>query len=264
MATSKLNQRGAVLRVLEQRPNQELHYQRDVTNQISAQRLFQFNRTKNPAGSVWNTLNNMADPKHGWHDERVQRLGGGLFMLVDGSLSAEDVVEEADDDIDGPIVNDERIVGISAYGLYWEREKVKWNGAATKLMGRQTPESDPVDFAEQIGVYLLHNNGRTLYVGRTTDRLRSRLVSHCNPSNSIANQLSFRWNQFSWFGFRDVGDGSAGLKQMPQQIDANRFVAIMETVLIEALEPPINGRRGEYLGPIYQQVEDPDLAALRR
>ena len=95
------------------------------------------------------------------------------------------------------------------------------------------------------------------------DSLLKRLLYHCNPSNHISNQLSFRWNQFSWFGFRDVDDVSALLKPMPPQVDAERFLAIMETVLIEALEPPINGRRGDYLGPIYQQVEDPDLATLR-
>ena len=257
--------RAAVLRVLGQRPNESLHYQHDVTNQISEQGLFAFNAA-NPAGSVSNTLRWITDPEHDWHDPRVQKTGRGWFMLTDASLPDENIVEEPDEELDEPIVNDTRIVGISAYGLYWEREKVRWNGTATRLLGRQTPGAKSVDFAEQLGVYVLHNNQQNVYVGRTTrDSLQSRLVYHNNPSNHSSNQLSFRWKQFSWFGFRDVDDNddTPKLKPMPSRIDAERFLAIMETVLIEALAPPINGRRGDYLGPIYQQVEDPYLASLR-
>ena len=175
MTQPNLGQRDAVRLVLEQRPNVSLHYQHDVTNQISAQRLFQ-SKAADPSGPVNRVLHCMIDPKHDWYDRRVIKTGRGLFMLLDDSLSARDSAEEAE--IDEPIVNDTQIVGISAYGLYWERDKVRWNGPATELLGRQTPESEPVDFAKQQGLYVLHNNGRAAYVGMTTDSLSSRLDYH--------------------------------------------------------------------------------------
>ena len=143
-------------------------------------------------------------------------------MLVDASLPAEDIAEEADDEIDEPIVNDKQIVGIPSYGLYWEREKVRWQGTATKLLGQQTPEARVVDFAEQVGVYVLHNNGRVLYVGRTVDSLLKRLAYHNNPSNHPSNRLSFRWNQFSGSASGTLMTfqmtSPAGLKPMPRQV----------------------------------------------
>ena len=119
-------------------------------------------------------------------------------------------------------------------------------------MGRQAAGSSPVDFSGQHGVYLLHKDRAVIYVGRTTDSLRGRLDNHNKDKKAP------RWNRFSWFGFRNVSDDNK-LEDLPSEIDAQHLVTILESVLIEALEPPVNGRRGDYMGVLYEQVPDPEI-----
>ena len=69
-----------------------------------------------------------------------------------------------------------------------------------------------------------------------------------------------RWDRFSWFGFCGVDEESGELRSMPDQVDSVHIIGILEAVLIEALEPPINGRRGDYLGTECKQVPDPEIA----
>lgn len=68
-----------------------------------------------------------------------------------------------------------------------------------------------------------------------------------------------QWDNFSWFGFRDVKDNGE-LSPMPNQVDSTDLISILEAVLIEAREPPVNGRRGDFLGIPYKQVPDPEIA----
>ena len=74
---------------------------------------------------------------------------------------------------------------IANYGLYWERDKVNWwpgrQGRGVRVIkllgrkyaiGRAHDEDDAegaVDFANQNGIYLLHNGFETVYVGQTTN-----------------------------------------------------------------------------------------------
>ena len=114
-------------------------------------------------------------------------------------------------------------------------------------------------------MYLLHNDRSVIYVGRTTGSLRGRLNSHRQGKKSP------RWNRFSWFGLCDVNDNDKDgkLKPPPSQIDTQHLAAALESVLIEALEPPVNGQRGDDMGSLYEQVVDPEIqkkedAKLRR
>src|SRR5271157_717327 len=58
---------------------------------------------------------------------------------------------------------------INAFGMYWSRDKVLWT-ANPQLLGQQQPDSTPVDFAGEKGVYLLYDGREVVYVGRTTDQ----------------------------------------------------------------------------------------------
>ena len=59
---------------------------------------------------------------------------------------------------------------LQAFGMFWQREAVSWAGKP-KILGRQGPGASEVNFSEQIGVYLLHDRERVIYVGRATDNL---------------------------------------------------------------------------------------------
>ncbi len=145
---------------------------------------------------------------------------------------------------------------LRAFGMFWQRELVLWSG--TKLLGRQGAGATEVNFAGQVGVYLLHDRARVIYVGRATDALFARLKAH------TLDRLGGRWDRFSWFGLRSVNDkGELSDSEVPW--NHHVVVETMEALLIESLEPPLNRRRGDnFSGIEYIQATDPQIEADRR
>jgi hypothetical protein len=131
---------------------------------------------------------------------------------------------------------------LRAFGMFWQRDLVLWSGIP-KLLGRQGAGATGVNFADQIGVYLLHDRERVIYVGRAVDTLFTRLKTH------TTDRLGARWDRFSWFGLRSVDDsGKLSDARVPWSQDV--VVETMEALLIESLEPPLNRRRGDNLSGI--------------
>jgi hypothetical protein len=116
--------------------------------------------------------------------------------------------------------------------MYWSREKVLWT-SNPKILGRQQPGADPVDFAEQNGVYLLYQSRGVVYVGRTTDQpMGKRLAQH------TSDRLDGRWDRFSWFEVYPVNEN--GILQSLEQpkFTLETLIVTMEALLIEGLAPP--------------------------
>lgn len=139
---------------------------------------------------------------------------------------------------------------VTSFGIYWKRD-TEWS--PTKLYGEHLP--DPinkkkpgvVNFAGQDAVYLLHHDREIVYVGQTvgeTAGLAERLRAHTRSPT-----LRSRWNRFSWFGFREVvHDGSGGrLKNahLPSTFSIRDLMAVVEAILIEAVEPRNNRQGGK-------------------
>ncbi len=142
--------------------------------------------------------------------------------------------------------------------MFWERTLVYWSPSKPKLLGRQNAASEEVDFSNQVGVYLLHDRERVIYVGRAGDSLAGRLKAH------TSDRLGGRWNRFSWFGLRSVRENaqlSDGIVSWSQEV----VIDTMEALLIESLEPPLNRKRGDsFSAAEYIQAVDPHIQAERR
>lgn len=126
-------------------------------------------------------------------------------------------------------------------------------------MGAQLKASQAVNFAEEVGVYILYSGDRVIYVGRVTEqRLGPRLWDHTR------DRLAGRWDRFSWFGVRAVADDGT-LGPVPSGAFAvDMLVATMEALLIEGLEPPQSRRRGDgFNATEFIQATDPNLEQLR-
>lgn len=143
---------------------------------------------------------------------------------------------------------------INAFGMYWRRDKVLWN-TPPELQGQQQVGSQPVDFCQQKGVYLLHDGNKVVYVGRTTDQpLGVRLRQH------TTDRLNGRWDRFSWFGIFCVEEDGSLSDSPPDVFNLENLIATMEALLIEGLEPPQNRRRGDdFSGVEFLQGENPEL-----
>lgn len=142
---------------------------------------------------------------------------------------------------------------IRCLGMYWQRELVVWKNDP-RVFGKQQAQSKPVDFGAQRGIYILYDHHTVVYVGRSVDRpMGKRLYEH------TIDRLGSRWNRFSWFGLLGVTD-DGDLIESPIKVTLPSLIATLEALLIEALEPPQNRKRGDDFSVMeYIQDIDPEL-----
>jgi hypothetical protein len=183
-----------------------------------------------------------------------QKVGRGLFVwkakagITQKPTTQVDETEE-EDEVQYEI--------ISSFGMFWRREAIDW-GPTPKILGMQRIAAQPVDFQNQIGIYLLYDGREVIYVGRATDRpLGRRLYEHTR------DRLSSRWDRFSWFGMLPVSDTGV-LATLPESYVGTKVIPAIEAILVEALEPRQNRKRGDDLSEVeYIQKEDPEIQKKR-
>ena len=239
--TADLPWRAAIQRVLE--GSSEPLRCSEIAEQVVTQGLKR-NIGANPSGSIGAILATSLQEK----DTPFQRVAPGLYALR-SQLREASTLGETPDAEDAEVAQGG---GLRAFGMYWRRDHVVWR-SRTKLFGRQSFAATKVDFADQVGVYLLHDRERVIYVGRASDTLAARLTAH------TVDRLSGRWDRFSWFGLRNVGPGGELINRTVRW-DEKVVIETLEALLIESLEPPLNRRRGDNLSGVeYIQSVDPDL-----
>lgn len=150
---------------------------------------------------------------------------------------------------------------IRTIGLFWKREDVYWQSAARngRILGvpKGNRRSEPINFASQIGIYVLYADYDLVYVGQTGSEkygLYKRLKAH-----ALRDDLSDRWNRFSWFGIRRVNNNGS-LSNISEKVRPTYKEAIehIEAVLIHSAEPPLNRQSGRFGSSVtrYFQVRD--------
>jgi hypothetical protein len=183
--------------------------------------------------------------------DAYQRVGRGEYALrstLENPLPTPNI-NETDE-----IAEAEAETGaIRALGMYWQRDQMNWLPTRPKMFGRQSAGDLPIDFSEQIGIYLLHDRERVIYVGRATDAVGDRLKAH------TIDRLRSRWDRFSWFGLYGVSEEGTVLSNTVLW-SPDVVIETLEAILIESLEPPLNRRRGDNFSAVeYLQAPDPDI-----
>lgn len=235
--------RKAIEKVLSEAPG-AIHY-RDITDKIIEDGL-RVNLGATPAASVSSSLTTAIKNEGGKCP--FQKVGRGLYIWKKKAgitKLPEDTELEIDDDTE-----EEQYDIISSFGMFWSREAIAWR-SNPKILGMQQIGADPVDFSKQLGIYLLYDGREVIYVGRAKERfLGRRLYEH------TLDRLSSRWDRFSWFGVLPVSDkGTLGTFQ--ETFQASKMLSALEAILIEALEPRQNRKRGDDLSAVeYIQKED--------
>lgn len=245
----ELTWQKAIEKVLESASG-PLHY-RDITDQIALQGFVKILGVT-PENTVCAEIS--ASIKNKGDASPYFRVSKGTYILRK-KLSEFNIVDSSNLDLNlgGSKESDDQYQIISSFGMFWRREVVKW-ASITKLLGVQQFGAKEVDFYEQFGVYLLYDGREVIYVGRTTDRpLGKRLYEHTR------DRLTTRWDRFSWFGLLPVIPDTGKIGSLPAVYDAAKLIFALEAILIEALEPRQNQRRGDNLGVEYRQKADPDI-----
>lgn len=228
---------------------QGLHY-KEITDRILEQNLKDGGAT--PAATV-NAVLAGAIKKA---DSPFVKASPALYRLLDAPTEDSAGVEEEPTHV------------VTSFGLYWDRSAVSWKATPHlwgeyQTAGAAKANLTQVDFGPQHGVYLLHDIREVIYVGRTTSgALGKRLSDHTK------DKLRGRWNRFSWFGFRPVGeDGKLGpkIEEFPSAFRMENLIALVEAILIESLEPRQNKKAGDdFRATEYRQVRDPGIEDRKR
>lgn len=239
----------AIKRVLRE-ADAALHYT-EISDQILARGYYKTDGAT-PAATVNAQLS--ASVKHEGETSPFIRVGKGTFSLRSATVRAVEIVSERRVDQlsdDAETQSSDSI--IHSFGMYWRRDLVVWRNSP-KMYGKQQAQAMPVDFGDQKGIYVLYDQHTVVYVGRAIDRpLGKRLHEH------TVDRLSSRWNRFSWFGLLDVTQ-AGNLRETPFNASLAALVATLESLLIEALEPPQNRKRGDDFSAVeYIQDTDPEL-----
>lgn len=147
---------------------------------------------------------------------------------------------------------------IRNYGLFWKIQDVYWGkgSQAGRLLGvpAWNTTSDPVDFRDQRGVYVLYAAYDLVYVGQNNgQQLLERLKQHQK------DDLSERWDRFSWFGLRAV-KANGELAKYNQAVHAltEDVLNHIEAILIHTAEPQLNRQGGKFGDSIERYLQKRD------
>ena len=243
----------AIKKVLDE-AKAPLHY-KEISDKILSSGYYETDGAT-PAATVNAQL--ATSIKHDGEKSPFIRVGKGIFALKDITTAANDLESK-------PVAKLEKLKGLTeldvelsdsiihSFGMYWQRDLVVWRNEL-KMYGKQQAQSKPVDFGKQKGIYILYDHHTVVYVGRSIDRpLGRRLFEH------TVDRLGSRWNRFSWFGLLDVTQ-EGNLREAVLNASLAGLVATLEALLIEALEPPQNRKRGDDFSAVeYIQAIDPEL-----
>ena len=159
MVLQEMGWSEAIILVLQD-ADEPLHYQ-EIARLIGERGLRELSGAT-PVATVRGQLSQMTSPGNRYHDSRIQRISRGVYQFVDPTslshVGGEPEQFDDDDDIDEESESGPRVVGVPAFGLFWEKEKVNWGRGSSGILGRQAVGSKAIDFSDQQGVYILHKD----------------------------------------------------------------------------------------------------------
>ncbi len=249
---AELKWKEAIEKVLNEEKKQ-LHYTEIA--ELIAERGYRTSLGATPQDTVSANLTTDINTKK---DKSIfAKTAKGYYILRKFLSQTED---NSTDESEPEIVNNKIVTKdnhkiINAFGIYWNRNLVHWK-STPDLLGIQQIGATEVNFKDQIGIYLLHDNRETIYVGQAIEQpLGKRLKDH------TTDRLAGRWDRFSWFGFYPVTeDGELNLNIKFKEFTIQNLGDILEAILIESIEPRQNRKQGNsFMGLEYLQKEAPEI-----
>ena len=108
----------------------------------------------------------------------------------------------------------------------------------------RTKQINNVNCWEQRGIYVLHNNYKTVYVGRATGGKSDNSFIGDRLRIHLRDRLEGRWDAFSWYGIDKVkADGKLREGFETRQMSAEDIVKAYEAITILIADPPLNRRQ---------------------
>lgn len=133
---------------------------------------------------------------------------------------------------------------IKAYGSFWNPDIINWGsqgpGNKGRLSGWVTKGnwSYEIDFWNSQGLYVLHSDYKTIYVGKSGNAMGARLRDH------LTDRFAGRWDMFSWFSVSGVRTTTYDVsKPGVRQVGPGLVIETLEALGILIADPSLNRKR---------------------
>lgn len=155
---------------------------------------------------------------------------------------------------------------IRAFGQFWNPETIEWGKRGRnnrgKLLGRarQNGRWYAIDFWDARGVYVLHSDFKTIYVGKSIDRaMGARLRDH------LSDRFAGRWDMFSWFSLSTIAVTEARLRKPgSRHVQPGVVGSTLEALGILIADPALNRKRERIASAVQvEQVRSPHPTTVR-
>jgi hypothetical protein len=155
---------------------------------------------------------------------------------------------------------------IRAFGQFWNPETVAWGKRGPnnrgRLLGRVRRKGRwySIDFWDARGIYVLHADFKTIYVGKAIDRgLGTRLRNH------LTDRFAGRWDMFSWFSLSTVAVTDQRVRKPGgRNVQPVTVGATLEALAILIADPALNRKRERFASAVQaEQVKSPYPMTLR-
>jgi len=133
---------------------------------------------------------------------------------------------------------------IRAYGQYWNPDIVDWGSKGAGNQGRLPGKGKwhtstiSINSWNQHGIYVLHDEFRTVYVGKAFSlSIGERLRMH------LTDRFGGRWDMFSWYGIDSVKANGNLRVAGKRTVSPSALIDTIEALGILIADPPLNRKR---------------------
>ena len=154
---------------------------------------------------------------------------------------------------------------IKIYGELWNPDTVDWGkrgaGNRGKLEGKVKTDGNTyiADFWEARGVYVLYDNFRAIYVGKTEDQFMGvRLRQH------LTDRLAGRWDMFSWYSLSSFRKLTKDVAKPGKRYLTPEMINTLEALAILISDPRLNRKREKLPAALLaEQLDTPHPNTVR-
>ncbi len=154
---------------------------------------------------------------------------------------------------------------IRAFGQFWNPDSVDWGGKGSGNKGelyrkvKRNKKSHTVDFWDAKGIYVLHADFKTVYVGKADSAKLGPLRSH------LTDRFGGRWDMFSWFSTSTVTTTESRVRDPGQRtVEPGAVINTLEALAILIAAPALNRKRESIPSALNaEQVKTPHPKTIR-
>lgn len=140
---------------------------------------------------------------------------------------------------------------LKCFGEFWNPAIIDWS--KEELLGhiKDDKHTYEIDFWGARGVYVLYENFRPIYVGKSEVSIGDRIAKH------LGNRLAGRWDMFSWYSPDKINKTTCTLNRPNvRNSGISSIIKTFESIIILSTAPPLNRKYENIPGAQFVKQKD--------